>query len=75
MKRCVAILLAVAACDLNLANPNAPPEDVVLNTVDGIVALAVGMQGQYAASVGDFVVPPALVTDEGGTTTRSLISY
>jgi len=75
MKRCVAILLAVAACDLNLANPNAPPEDVVLNTVDGIVALAVGMQGQYAASVGDFVVPPALVTDEWGTTTRSLISY
>jgi len=75
MKRCLAVVLAIAACDLNLANPNAPPQTVVLNTVDGIVALAVGMQSQYASGVGDFVIPPSLVTDEWGTTTKSLISY
>src|SRR6266508_5978402 len=75
MKRCLAILLFVAACDLNLSNPNAPAESDVLNSVDGIVALAVGMQSQYAGGVADFVLPPSLVTDEWGTTTRSLISY
>src|SRR5207245_9085408 len=67
--------LAGAACDLTLTNPNAPPEQTVLNTPDGLVALAVGMQAQYAGSVGDFVIPPSLTTDEWGTTTRSLIAY
>src|ERR1041384_1473010 len=60
---------------LTLANPNAPPAQDVLNTPDGLVALAVGMQAQYAGAVGDFVIPPSLTTDEWGTTTRSLIAY
>ena len=72
---CVAAALAGTACDLTLVNPNAPPEQTVLNTPDGLVALAVGMQAQYAGSVGDFVIPPSLTTDEWGTTTRSLIAY
>jgi hypothetical protein len=72
---CVAAVLAGAACDLTLANPNAPPAQDVLNTPDGIVALAVGMQAQYASGVGDFLIPPSLTTDEWGTTTRSLIAY
>ena len=70
---CVAAALAGTACDLTLVNPNAPPEQTVLNTPDGLVALAVGMQAQYAGGVGDFVIPPSLTTDEWGTTTRSLI--
>ena len=70
-----AAALAGAACDLTLANPNAPPAQDVLNTPDGLVALAVGMQAQYAGAVGDFVIPPSLTTDEWGTTTRSLIAY
>jgi starch-binding outer membrane protein, SusD/RagB family len=71
----VALALGSAACDLTLANPNAPPEQTVLNTPDGLVALAVGMQAQYAGGVGDFLIPPSLMTDEWGTTTRSLIAY
>ncbi|HMH82779.1 MAG TPA: hypothetical protein VK531_07915, partial [Gemmatimonadales bacterium] len=71
----VAVALGSAACDLTLANPNAPPEQTVLNTPDGLVALAVGMQAQYAGGVGDFLIPPSLMTDEWGTTTRSLIAY
>ena len=66
--------LAGAACDLTLTNPNAPPEQTVLNTPDGLVALAVGMQSQYAGAVADFLVPPSLMTDEWGTTSKSLIA-
>ena len=71
-------LLAMGACELDLTNPNSPREDVVLNTPDGIIALAVGMQGQFAGTgVGTGMVlnavrAPALVTDEWGTTSRAL---
>lgn len=70
--------LGLAGCELNLTNPNSPPEQLVLNTADGIVALAVGMQGQFAGtSVGTGMVlnavrAPSLVTDEWGTTSRAL---
>lgn len=70
--------LLLAACDLDLTNPNTPPEAVVLGTPDGIIALATGMQGQFAGTgVGTGMVlnavrTPALVTDEWGTTTRAL---
>ncbi len=47
----------------------------MLNTPDGLVTLAVGMQAQYAGAIGDFVLPPSLVTDEWGTTTKSLVAY
>lgn len=74
----VAAASAVAGCDLDLTNPNTPPEEVVLNTPDGIIALATGMQAQFAGTgVGSGMVlnavrAPALVTDEWGTTTRAL---
>jgi len=70
-----ALLSALLACDLNLENPNAPTESEVLNSVDGIIALAVGMQSRFAGGIADFLVPPSLVTDEWGTKTRALISY
>lgn len=66
---------ALTACDLDLTNPNALTEQQVVTTVDGTIALAVGMQGQFAQCFEDFIVPPALVTDEWGTRTRSLLSY
>lgn len=71
-------LVGVSACELDLTNPNSPPEELVLTTPEGILALAVGMQGQFAGtSVGTGLVlngvrAPALVTDELSTTTRSL---
>ncbi|HEX2080748.1 MAG TPA: RagB/SusD family nutrient uptake outer membrane protein [Longimicrobium sp.] len=77
----VALLAALAGaggCDLDLTNPNSPPEDLVLTTPDGIIALAVGMQGQFAGTtVGTGMVlnavrAPGLVTDELSTTTRAL---
>ena len=78
MRRLGAVALTaslLSACDLDLTNPNSPTEEQVVSNVDGIVALAVGMQGQFAQCVEDFIVPPSLVSDEWGTRTRSLLSY
>jgi starch-binding outer membrane protein, SusD/RagB family len=72
---CALGALLAGGCDLNLQNPNAPTEDEALSSVDGVIAVAVGLQAQYNGSVADFLVPPSLVTDEWGTETRSLIAY
>lgn len=73
------VAAALAGCgSLDLTNPNSPPEALVLTTPDGIIALANGMQGQYAGTgVGTGMVlnqvrAVSLVTDEWGTTTRAL---
>jgi hypothetical protein len=68
-------LLVAGGCDLDLQNPNAPTEEEVLNSPDGLIAVAVGMQGQFAGMVEDYVLTSALVTDEWGTRTRALVSY
>ena len=59
--------LALPACDLDLTNPNAPSEEQVVTTSEGVITLAVGLQSQYADNVNAFVRAPALVTDEWGT--------
>ena len=69
------LLVLPAACDLDVANPNAPTREEALDDPEGIVSLAIGMQGQFASQVEEFVQAPALVTDEWGTTTTSLLSY
>lgn len=71
----LALSLAAGACDLDLSNPNALSEEDVLNDPNGIIALAVGMQAQYATSTADFARAPALVTDEWGTNSGALTAY
>ncbi len=68
----LAATLGSTACDLNLTNPNAPTEEEVLSSSDGLIALSLGMQEQYASSILTYVRAPALVTDEWGTQTRAL---
>lgn len=70
----LALLVGVTGCDLDLANPNAPTEQEVLTDENGILALAVAMQSQYAGSVITYVRAPALVTDEWGTASRALLA-
>ena len=74
---CLAILVALAAtgCDLDLENPNSPPESEVVSSVDGMYALAIGMQGQYANTIDDYLTTNSLGTDEWGTRSKALISY
>ena len=69
---CAAAGLGLAACDLDLVNPNAPSEEEVLSSVDLFLTTAVGIQAQYADNVHYFIRAPALVTDEWGTQTRAL---
>jgi hypothetical protein len=46
----LAAALGAGGCELDLTNPNSPPAELVLSTPDGIIALATGMQGQYAGT-------------------------
>ncbi len=71
----VIVALAAVGCDLDLENPNAPREEEVVSSIDGLFALAIGMQGQFANSIDDYLTTNSLVTDEWGTQSRALISY
>ena len=78
LSRCgivVVVLLSLGGCELDLTNPNAPTEEAVFTSIEGIIAAAVGMQSEYASDVDDFLIPGSLGTDEWGTGSRSLISY
>lgn len=69
------VALTTLSCDLDQRNPNAPVEEVSITDPEGIIALAVGLQGQFAGDIEDPIVPSSLVTDEWGTTTLALASY
>lgn len=70
-----ALCTGVAACDLDLENPNAPSSEQIVSSVDGILAVTVGMQSEFAFSIEDYLVPGSLGTDEWGTRTRALLSW
>ena len=70
-----ALTLGVTACDLELTNPNSPTEESVITNTNGLLAVAVGMQAQFAFTIDDYMVTNSLVTDEWGTRTPALISY
>jgi hypothetical protein len=71
----LALAGAAAGCDLELANPNAPTQEEIVTSVDGLVAVAVGMTQQYATTIDDYLIPNALVTDEWATRSLALASY
>jgi starch-binding outer membrane protein, SusD/RagB family len=66
--------LLAGACSLDLENPNQPTETQVTTTVDGVIALATGLQSRFATSYGNFAYMAGLVTDEFASTSASLIS-
>jgi hypothetical protein len=65
---------ALLGCSLDLQNPNAPTESQVTSSVDGVIALATGLQGRFATSYFNFAYMAGLVTDEFASTTAALIS-
>ncbi len=65
---------SLAACSLDLQNPNSPTEAQVTSNVDGVIALATGLQARYATSYGNFAYTAGLVTDEFASTSAALIS-
>ena len=64
----------LGACSLDLNNPNSPTESQVTTSVDGVIALATGLQGRFATSYGNFAYMAGLVTDEFSATSAALIS-
>jgi hypothetical protein len=76
MKWCAVAVTAtsIAGCSLNLDNPNSPTEAQVTSNVDGVIALATGLQGRFATSYGNFAYTAGLVTDEFASTSAALIS-
>jgi hypothetical protein len=76
IRQCAVALAAVAlgACDLNLQNPNAPTDSQVTTSVDGVIALATGLQGRFATSYFNYAYAAGLVTDEFAATSAALIS-
>lgn len=70
----VTVAGALAACSLDLQNPNQPTEQQVTTTVDGVIALATGLQARFAQSYGNFAYMAGLVTDEFASTSAALVS-
>lgn len=66
--------VSIVACNLDLQNPNAPTEEQVTTSPDGVIALATGLQGRFAQSYGNFAYMAGLVTDEFASTSAALIS-
>ena len=70
------LLFFTQGCDLNITNPNQAVEERVLTTSDGIIALAIGMQRDYASqNVDAYVRHPAITSREfaANTTFANLI--
>src|SRR4051794_15026902 len=65
---------ALTACKLDVQNPNQPTQEQVTSSVDGVIALATGLQGRFAQSYGNFAYMAGLVTDEFSATSAALIS-
>jgi len=67
-------LVTLGACTLDIQNPNQPTQEQVTTSVDGVIALATGLQGRFAQSYGNFAYMAGLVTDEFASTSAALIS-
>ena len=71
LRRSIALVLAIAipgACELDIDNPNAAPEEGVLTTIAGLRALAIGMQGKFGNSLEEGIYIPGLISGELGNT-------
>lgn len=66
--------MSLGACNLDLQNPNSPTEAQVTTNVDGVIALATGLQSRFATSYGNYAYTAGLVTDEFAATSAALIS-
>jgi hypothetical protein len=76
MRMCLGAFAAIslAACNLDLQNPNQPTTEQVTSSPDGVIALATGLQGRFSVSYGNYAYMAGLVTDEFASTTAALIS-
>src|SRR5256885_9627837 len=76
MRQCLGAVAAIslAACNLDLQNPNQPTTEQVTTSPEGVIALATGLQGRFAQSYGNYAYMAGLVTDEFASTPSARIS-
>lgn len=67
--------LALAACDMDLTDPNNPSEELAVTTADGLRQVAIGLQAAYSNQVVDPVYSVGLITDEIGAIPETFESY
>jgi starch-binding outer membrane protein, SusD/RagB family len=70
-----AALVLSGACNLDKTNPNAPTQATILETREGITALAIGAQARFGSGMSSFIYPGGLISDEFGTPIAALQSY
>lgn len=58
--------LMLAGCDLDTTNPNAPTQETVVTSAEGMLSLGVGVQARWGGATGTFIYGAGLVTDELG---------
>jgi starch-binding outer membrane protein, SusD/RagB family len=77
IKVCAVALLTMtaAACDLDLSDPNVPPEEDVLTAVSSVLQVGIGLQAEYSNQFGDPVITTGMVTNELGANTATFESY
>jgi hypothetical protein len=65
----IALLAApfgLAACELDTTNPNAPTQETVVASADGLMNIGVGLQSRFATSTVGFIYGAGLISDEFG---------
>lgn len=67
--------LALAGCNLDKTNPNAPTQETILGSREGVTALAIGLQARFGSGMSAFIYPGGLISDEFGTPLGALQSY
>ena len=70
----VLAVVSLAACSLDLRNPNSPDASEVVTSPAAVISLATGLQGRFAQSYGNFAYMAGLLTDEFASTSAALIS-
>ncbi|HEU5184833.1 MAG TPA: hypothetical protein VFU01_09715, partial [Gemmatimonadaceae bacterium] len=65
-KALLASSLGLVACDLDTTNPNAPTQETVVTSAEGLMALGVGLQARFGSSTGNFIYSAGLLTEELG---------
>ncbi len=58
-------MVSLFSCDLDLTNPNAATDQEVLNSKDGLIALAIGIRQVYSTTaLGSAILVPSVTTRE-----------
>ncbi|MGQ0712474.1 MAG: RagB/SusD family nutrient uptake outer membrane protein [Gemmatimonadaceae bacterium] len=66
MTALLASSLGLVACDLDTTNPNAPTQETVVTSAEGMLALGVGLQARFGTSTGTLIYSAGLLTEELG---------